>query len=248
MGGMRLKALLLAVSVWVAVATAQNLPLPALPYEYDALEPVVDERTMREHHLKHHQSYTNKMNAALSEMRAQPDTKPLVKRGVDYMLRHLEELPERYADAMRKHGGGYVNHELFWSVMQPPSEEDAPLPAPREGGRLLARIEADFGSLDEFRKEFSDAALALFGSGWAWLSVGEDGRLVVSTTANQDSPAMTKGDTPLLALDLWEHAYYLLYRSDRRAYIGEWWRVVNWTEVERRFEAAPPGDASRDDL
>ena len=210
------------------------------PYAYDALEPIISEAALRVHHLGHHQAYTDKLNAALARLRADPATKPLAKAGVDALLRRLDEVPD--ADlraALRNNGGGYVNHDLFFSSMRPVGRDDV---ADGEAGRqpagaLAAAVQHEFGSFAEFQQVFSNAAASVFGSGYAWLTV--DGstmppRLAVEATGNQDLPA----GQPLLTLDVWEHAYYLQYKNDRRAFISEWWRVVDWVQVERRFAMA----------
>ncbi len=198
--------------------------LPDLPYAFDALEPVIDERTMRIHHGKHHQGYVNKLNAALDGQEA------LQNLSVEDLLRNINEVPESIRGAVRNNGGGHANHTLFWSVMSG-SGGGAP------GGDLAAAINAAFGSLDAFQTTFATNAAGRFGSGWSWLVVNGDGALEAFSTANQDSPLM-QGHTPILGLDVWEHAYYLNYQNDRGAYANAWWKVVNWDEVARRFDAA----------
>ena len=198
--------------------------LPDLPYAFDALEPVIDERTMRIHHGKHHQGYVNKLNAALGGQEA------LQNLSVEDLLRNINEVPESIRGAVRNNGGGHANHTLFWSVMSG-SGGGAP------GGDLAAAVDAAFGSLDAFQATFAANAAGRFGSGWSWLVVNGDGALEAFSTANQDSPLM-QGHTPILGLDVWEHAYYLNYQNDRGAYANAWWKVVNWDEVARRFDAA----------
>ena len=198
--------------------------LPALPYPYDALEPYIDARTMEIHHTKHHQGYVNKLNAALEKY---PD---LQKVPLEELLRNIASVPEDIRTAVRNNGGGHVNHSLFWTIMGPNG-------GGQPSGALAAAIEAAFGSFDAFKEAFSQAAATRFGSGWAWLVVDAFGNLKVYSTPNQDSPYMD-GFTPILGLDVWEHAYYLKYQNRRPEYIQNWWNVVNWDEVARRYEAA----------
>ncbi len=197
--------------------------LPDLPYAFDALEPVIDERTMRIHHGKHHQGYVNKLNAALDGHEA------LQNLSVEDLLRNIDEAPESIRGAVRNNGGGHANHTLFWSIMS--GSGGAP------GGDLAAAIDAAFGSLDAFRETFAANAAGRFGSGWSWLVVNGDGALEAFSTANQDSPLM-QGHTPILGLDVWEHAYYLNYQNDRVGYVNAWWKVVDWNQVASRFDAA----------
>lgn len=206
----------------VGLVHAQNLPLPDLEYGYAALEPHIDELTMRTHHLKHHQAYTNKLNDALKEM-SENEYRNLTKLGVDKLLTRLNEIPEKWRSAVRNHGGGYVNHALFFKMM-------APLASPlREDGALATALIANFQSVDGFISAFEKVAAGVFGSGWAWLYLNTiTGTLHVVSTPNQDTPAMTSGHLPLLALDVWEHAYYLSYKNVRPDYIKAWWNVVNW--------------------
>lgn len=186
--------------------------LPPLPYNYNALEPYIDSRTMEIHHTKHHQAYIDKLNAALEkypELRDKP---------AEELLRNLNSLPVQEPDriAIRNHGGGHVNHSLFWQIMGLKKEIDE---------KLTDDIKAKFGSVDEFKKKFTETATKLFGSGWAWLVRKPDGKLDVYSTANQNSPLMT-GDAPLIGLDVWEHAYYLKYQNRRAEYIENWWNVL----------------------
>ena len=198
--------------------------LPGLPYDYDALEPHIDARTMEIHHTKHHQAYINNANAALEKH------SDLAGRAVEELLADLNAVPEDARTALRNNAGGHANHSLFWTVM-----------APKAGGQpqneLATAIEASFSSFDKFREQFETAAKTRFGSGWAWLSRKSDGGLVVTSTANQDSP-ISEGHTPILGLDVWEHAYYLNYQNRRPDYVAAFWNVVNWEEVARRFTAA----------
>ncbi len=198
--------------------------LPSLPYAYDALEPHIDARTMEIHHTKHHQGYVNNLNKALEKY------PHLQGRSVEDLLRNIESVPEDIRTAVRNNGGGHANHSLFWTVMSP-SGGGAP------SGDLASAIHAAFGSFDAFKQAFSQAAATRFGSGWAWLVVTAFGELQVYSTANQDSPYMA-GHTPILGLDVWEHAYYLNYQNRRPDYINAWWNVVNWDQVAQNYAAA----------
>ncbi|ARA92031.1 MAG: superoxide dismutase [Bacteroidetes bacterium] len=198
--------------------------LPDLPYAYDALEPHVDARTMEIHHTKHHQGYVNKLNAALE------GHADLQAKSIEDLLRGIDAVPESIRTAVRNNGGGHANHSLFWTIMSPNG-------GGTPSGRLAEAIDATFGSFEAFKKTFSDAAGSRFGSGWAWLVVDGDGKLQVYSTANQDSPYM-QGHTPILGLDVWEHAYYLHYQNRRPDYIQAWWNVVNWDAVAKNYEAA----------
>ncbi len=198
--------------------------LPALPYAYDALEPHIDARTMEIHHTKHHQGYVNNANAALEK---HPE---LAGRSGEELLRDLASVPDDIRTAVRNNVGGHVNHSLFWTIM-------APGAGGQPQGELATAIEAAFGSFDAFRDAFETAAKTRFGSGWAWLSRKADGGLVVTSTPNQDSP-LSEGLTPILGLDVWEHAYYLKYQNRRPDYVSAFWNVVDWDEVARRFTAA----------
>lgn len=194
--------------------------LPKLPYAYDALEPVIDEKTMTIHHTKHHQAYIDKLNAALE---GHDDLKG---KSVEELLSDLDAIPEAIRTAVRNHGGGHANHSLFWTLMRPAGGADKP------SGKLATAIDSTFGSLDKFKEQFAAAAAGQFGSGWAWL-VANDGKLEIIATANQDSP-ISLGKKPILGLDVWEHAYYLKYQNRRPDYITEWWKVVNWDEISKR--------------
>lgn len=195
--------------------------LPKLPYSYDALEPHIDARTMEIHHTKHHAAYTTKLNEALSGT-------PHENSGIESILSKISGLPV----AVRNNGGGYYNHNLFWTVM-------APNAGGKPEGDLLDAINRYFGSFDQFREKFNAAAATRFGSGWAWLVKNSSGELVVTSSPNQDNPLMdiseVKG-TPILGLDVWEHAYYLKYQNRRPEYIDAFWNVVNWKEVAKRFK------------
>jgi Fe-Mn family superoxide dismutase len=197
--------------------------LPALPYAYDALEPHIDARTMEIHHTKHHQAYINNVNAALE---GQPQ---LAAKSVEDLVRNLDAVPENIRTTVRNNGGGHANHSLFWTVLSPDG-------GGHPNGELGQAIASAFGSFDSFKEQFNKAATTRFGSGWAWLSVA-DGKLIVESTANQDSP-LSLGHTPILGLDVWEHAYYLKYQNRRPEYIDAAWKAFNWDEVARRYAAA----------
>jgi Fe-Mn family superoxide dismutase len=198
--------------------------LPALPYAKEALEPHIDALTMEIHHGRHHQAYINNLNAALE---AHPE---LQSKSVEQLISDLSALPAAIQTAVRNNGGGHANHTLFWETIAPNA---GGLPT----GSLAAAIDSELGGFDAFKAEFTKAATTRFGSGWAWLSLTKDGKLLVSSTANQDSPIM-EGNTPLLGLDVWEHAYYLNYQNKRPDYIAAFWNVVNWTKVNELYEAA----------
>lgn len=197
--------------------------LPELPYSYDALAPHIDAETMEIHHSKHHQGYTNKLNAALEDG--------------DYDGIKLEDLFARVSSlspAIRNNGGGFYNHSLFWTILSPEG-------GGKPGGALAEAIEASYGSFEAFKQEFEKAAATQFGSGWAWLIVDKENKVKVTATPNQDNPLMDVAEekgTPILGLDVWEHAYYLNYQNKRPDYISAFWNIVNWTEVEKRFSAA----------
>lgn len=195
-----------------------------LPYAYDALEPYIDAMTMTIHHDKHHAAYVTNLNNALANY---PD---LQGRPLLDLLSDLNSVPEAIRGAVRNHGGGHVNHSLFWEVMGP-SSGGAPV------GKLAAAIDAKFGSFDGFKEQFTKAAMGVFGSGWAWLSLDAQGGLVLSTTPNQDTP-ISAGLTPLLGVDVWEHAYYLKYQNLRASYLNAWWGVVNWQAVDDNYSSA----------
>lgn len=197
--------------------------LPALNYAYDALEPHIDALTMEIHHSRHHQTYINNLNAALEE------ATELANLTVEALLRRVDELPANLQGAVRNHGGGHANHTLFWQVMSPRGGGEP-------GGELALAIEREWGGFDAFKQAFTQAALSRFGSGWAWLVVDKAGRLQVESSANQDSPLM-HGHTPILGLDVWEHAYYLKYQNKRPDYIAAFYQVVDWAEVARRYQA-----------
>lgn len=197
--------------------------LPALPYAYDALEPHIDTATMEIHHTKHHQTYVNGLNAAIegTEWADWP---------VEKLVGAVQTLPESLRGAVINHGGGHANHSLFWTVMSPKG-------GGQPQGELSKEIDAQLGGFEAFKEAFTKAALTRFGSGWAWLSVTSQNTLVVESSGNQDSPLM-HGNTPILGLDVWEHAYYLKYQNRRPEYIGAFYNVVDWAEVERRYHQA----------
>jgi len=193
--------------------------VPDLPYDYNGLEPHVDEQTMKIHHDKHHTAYVNNLNAALEGN----DT--WLKMPVEEVASKISEVPEKIRTAVRNNGGGHANHSLFWSIMCP-------------GGSKISdafkkNLTETFGSFEKFTEQFTQAGMTRFGSGWAWL-VNDSDKLAIMSTANQDSPLM-EGKIPLLGCDVWEHAYYLKYQNMRADYMAAWWNVVNWTEVEKRF-------------
>lgn len=198
--------------------------LPELPYAHNALEPHIDERTMQIHHGKHHATYVTKLNEALA---GKPD---LEQKSIEELLRGIDSVPESIRTAVRNNGGGHANHSLFWEIMGPNGGG-----APQ--GELAQAIDAAFGSFDKFKEEFAAAAANRFGSGWAWLVVDQAGNLKVKSTPNQDSPLM-EGETPILGLDVWEHAYYLNYQNRRPDYIAAFWNVVDWAKVADRYQAA----------
>ena len=195
--------------------------LPELGYAYDALEPHIDKQTMMVHHDKHHKAYTDKFNAALEKY---PE---LMKKKPEDLLKELSKVPEDIRTAVRNHGGGYVNHKFFWTILAK---------GKKCSGAIAKAINKDFGSFDAFKQKFSDAAAAQFGSGWAWLVISK-GKLEVIQTSNQDSP-LSVGKIPLLTIDIWEHAYYLKYQNKRPEYIENFFNVINWDKVNGLFEAA----------
>lgn len=197
--------------------------LPPLPYDKAALEPHIDAQTMEIHHDRHHQAYINNANAALDK---HPE---LQQHDVEALLRRIDSVPEDVRTALRNNAGGHANHSLFWTVMGPGK-------GGQPAGALGDAIRSAFGSFDDFKSQFAQAAATRFGSGWAWLAI-KGGKLAVSSTANQDNPLM-EGAVPLLGVDVWEHAYYLKYQNRRPEYLAAWWNVVNWDEVNKRFAQA----------
>ncbi len=196
--------------------------VPALPYAYDALEPHIDEATMRLHHDKHHQAYVDKANGAL-------EGTDLADKPIEEVIANLSAVPEDKRGVVRNNGGGHLNHTLFWEAMSPDGG-GAP------DGELAQAIDSAFGSFDAFKEQFEAAGVARFGSGWAWL-VLDGGQLAITSTQNQDNP-VADGQTPLLGNDVWEHAYYLKYQNRRPEYLKAWWNVVNWSKVAERYSAA----------
>jgi superoxide dismutase, Fe-Mn family len=198
--------------------------LPTLPYAYDALEPHIDKETMTIHHTKHHQGYVTKLNTALE---GHPDW---ASRSIEDILASLNSVPEAIQTAVRNNGGGHANHSLFWEIMSPDGGGEAV-------GVLSGEISSTFEGFDAFKTKFTQAASGRFGSGWAWLVLGPDGRLSIMSTPNQDSP-ISQGLTPLMGLDVWEHAYYLKYQNRRSDYIEAWWNVIDWAKVNEIYEQA----------
>ncbi|MBA3849451.1 MAG: superoxide dismutase [Opitutus sp.] len=203
---------------------APGWELPKLPFAYDALEPHLDARTMEIHHTKHHQAYITNAKKLLE---AHPD---LLAKGPEALVRDLASVPGAIRTGLRNNAGGHVNHAFFWAQLAPAGSTSA-------GEALAAAIARDFGSPDDFKKQFADAAMKRFGSGWAWLSAKPDGNLVVHSTANQDSP-LSEGLTPVIGLDVWEHAYYLHYQNRRADYVAAFWHVVNWNQASANYAAA----------
>jgi Fe-Mn family superoxide dismutase len=207
-------------------ATATTFQVPPLPYADDALAPYIDAQTMHLHHDKHHQAYVNNLNAAIEK---HPEFR---NKTVEDLLRDLDRLPDDIRLIVRNNAGGHLNHLMFWKSM-----------APNRGGvptgEIAIAINQTFGSFDRFKQQFNEAGTKVFGSGWAWLVLGRNGKLQIMSTPNQDSPLIT-GNYPLLGNDLWEHAYYLTYQNRRADYLNAWWNVVNWDEVNKRFTAAKP--------
>ncbi len=196
--------------------------LPDLDYSFDGLEPHIDAKTMEIHHDKHHGAYVEKLNAALE------GHGELQKMDIVELITSLDKIPDDIRTAVRNNGGGHANHSFFWTIMSPDGGGEPQ-------GNLGEAINQTFGSFDDFKNEFKAAALGRFGSGWAWLVLGGDGKLAITSTANQDSP-LSDGMKPILGLDVWEHAYYLKYQNRRPEYIEAWWNVVNWPQVEKNLK------------
>ena len=194
--------------------------LPPLPYDFAALEPHIDARTMEIHHGKHHQTYVNNLNAAIEKA---PE---LAKKSLDDLMRNVSSLPEAVRTPIRNNGGGHWNHSMFWQIM-------APKAGGEPGGKLGQALKSTFGDFAKFREQFSAAGVGRFGSGWAWL-INTGGKLSITSTPNQDNPLM-EGQKAIMGLDVWEHAYYLKYQNRRPDYIQAWWNVVNWKEIEKRY-------------
>lgn len=197
--------------------------LPDLPYAYDALEPHIDERTMKIHHTKHHQGYVNKVNAAL-------EGHEFADLPVEEVLQRITEVPEDIRQAVINNGGGHANHKLFWTILSPNGGGDAT-------GDIAEAIDEEFGSFGDFKEEFTNTATSQFGSGWGWLCVTKDGDLEVLSTANQNNPYMN-GLTPILGVDVWEHAYYLHYQNERGKYVNNFWNLINWDQVNEYYNDA----------
>jgi Fe-Mn family superoxide dismutase len=202
---------------------AKKFELPALPYAYNALEPYISEQIMKLHHDKHHQTYLDNLNKAIE---LHPEWG---EKSVEEIIKTYDKAPEDITKILRNHGGGYYNHSLFWLMMSP-KKDQAP------SGKVSDEINKAFGSFDAFKKQFSESATKIFGSGWEWLVI-DNGKLALVSTPNQDSP-LTQGKVPILGLDVWEHAYYLQYFQKRADYVDAWWHVVNWEDVAKRFGAA----------
>ena len=198
--------------------------VPPLPYDYSALEPYIDTQTMQLHHDKHHAAYVNNLNSALEK---HPE---LQDRSVEELLSDLNSVPEDIRTAVRNNGGGHMNHTMFWQIMSPNGGGEPT-------GAIADAITQTFGSFDAFKQQFNDAGAKRFGSGWVWLVRSGDGQLQVTSTANQDNPVI-EGQYPIMGNDVWEHAYYLKYQNRRPEYLNAWWNVVNWEEINRRFEQA----------
>jgi Fe-Mn family superoxide dismutase len=202
--------------------------LPQLPYPYDALEPYIDAKTMEIHHTKHHQAYVDKLNAAMEKW---PEGQ---KMELEEILKNLDAVPETIRAAVRNHGGGHYNHSLFWQIMKPRGGGEPT-------GKLAEALRRDFGDFSKFKEAFTTAALGVFGSGWAWLVVENskfeirNSKLLVITTPNQDTP-ISQGHTPILGIDVWEHAYYLKYQNRRQEYIENWWNTINWQRVMEYYQ------------
>jgi Fe-Mn family superoxide dismutase len=197
--------------------------LAPLPYAYNALEPHIDEATMKLHHDKHHQTYVTNLNAAIDKHQE------LASKTPEELLKHLSAIPEDIRTAVKNHGGGHVNHTIFWQLMKPAGGGEP-------NGAIAAQIKADFGDFESFKKLFNETTAKQFGSGWGWL-IFQGGKLKIVTTANQDSP-LSEGIYPVLGNDVWEHAYYLKYNNRRADYLAAWWNVVNWDEINKRFATA----------
>jgi Fe-Mn family superoxide dismutase len=197
--------------------------LPPLPYDYAALAPTIDEQTMHLHHDKHHQAYVTNLNNAVQGT-------PFENMAIEDLLRRINEVPENIRTTVRNNGGGHANHSMYWQIM-------APNAGGTPTGELADAINQTFGSFDQFKAAFNDAGAKRFGSGWAWLVLGQDGKLAVVSSANQDSPLMD-GQYPIMGNDVWEHAYYLTYQNRRPDYLNAWWNVVNWPEIAKRYATA----------
>lgn len=205
-------------------AVPEAFTLPPLPYAYNALEPHIDERTMQFHHDKHHAAYVKALNGAIEKY---PELKG---KTAEELIRNLNSVPEDVRTIVRNNGGGHINHTMYWAIMGPKA-------GGKPTGELATAIQKNFGSFDEFKKQFNEAGTKRFGSGWAWLVRTKDGKLQITSTANQDNPLM-EGLYPIMGNDVWEHAYYLLYQNRRADYLRAWWNVVNWKAVNDRYKTA----------
>lgn len=206
--------------------------LPPLPYPYDALEPYIDAKTMEIHHTKHHNTYVTKLNEALEQW---PEGQG---KSLEELLQNLDAIPESVRKAVRNHGGGHLNHSLFWLMLKKGGGgPSTTLRVNEPSEELLERIKSEFSEFSKFKETFTKAATGLFGSGWAWLVKDASGKLSITTTPNQDNP-ITSGQTPILGLDVWEHAYYLKYQNRRPEYIEAWWSVINWDQVTENLKKA----------
>lgn len=201
--------------------------LPPLPYAYNALEPTIDEETMRLHHDAHHAAYVNNLNAAVEKH------SELFSKSPEDLIRDLQSIPEDIRTVVRNNGGGHVNHTMFWEIMGPNG-------GGQPTGALAEAISRTFGGFDQLKQQLSQAAITRFGSGWGWLSMRPDGTLTVESTPNQDNP-LSEGRYPILGIDVWEHAYYLKYRNRRPEYVNAWWNVANWGAIAKRYEQARKG-------
>ena len=218
---MRIYTYILALLACSSLYAHYPFTLPQLPYSYGALEPHIDMLTMTIHHDGHHQSYVDKLNAALK------DYPELHTMSLEYLVKNWKKLPERVRRDVRNHGGGHLNHSQFWLWLSPVLTQPE--------GKLRAALIKKYGSFDAFKKAFNKKAFVIFGGGWAWLGVVAQGELDIVTTANQDNP-ISDGKKPLLGLDVWEHAYYLKHRNNRSSYFDDWWQVVNWPRVQELFD------------
>jgi Fe-Mn family superoxide dismutase len=227
-----LRTLAVAPAAWTPLpgfqaASGGPFTLPPLPYPFDALEPYIDAQTMQIHHDRHHGAYVNNLNAAVAKHPS------LAGKTVEELMRNLQTVPEDVRTAVRNNGGGHINHSLFWELMKKN-------PGGKPVGELAKAIDRKFGSFASFQDQFTKAALGVFGSGWAWLSLDSSKELAIETSPNQDNPWM-RGNTPVLGIDVWEHAYYLKYQNRRADYVAAWWNVVNWDFVSERYRTLAAG-------
>lgn len=206
-----------------AAKTVQEFTLPPLGYAFNALEPYIDARTMELHHDKHHATYVKNLNAALKGVALQASS-------AEDVLRKLNDIPEAKRETVRNNAGGHVNHTMFWQIMRPGGKKEPQ-------GELAEALKSTFGSIDEFKQKFNKVGAGRFGSGWVWLVMRKDGKLHLKSTPNQDSPIL-ENEYPIMGNDVWEHAYYLKYQNKRADYLNAWWHVVNWDEVEKRYQQA----------